>query len=202
MMPQRTLAQSDPEVDVTDRKPVLYLVACGARPAGEVARVVRRAQGDGFDVCVIATPMALRFIGDAGPLRELTGHPVRADYKQPDDPDDLPLPDAFLVSPLTFNSLNKWAAGISDTLAMGLLNESLGLSVPVAAVPWVNAPLARHPAAAESVARLRAAGVTFLSGFGHPSSRAPDPDGPPGPAVYPWAEVETTIGAMAAAMNR
>lgn len=182
---------------MANEQPVLYVVTCGARAAGESDRVVRLAHAAGFTVCVIPTPMALRFIGDTAPLEELTGFPVRTDYKRPEDSDVLPLPDAFLVSPLTFNSLNKWAAGISDTLAMGLLNEALGLGVPITAVPWVNAPLAKHPAAKASYARLLAAGVQFTDGFGHPSSRVPGPDGTVGKPEYPWGEVEAAIGRMA-----
>jgi phosphopantothenoylcysteine synthetase/decarboxylase len=150
----------------------------------------------GFDVRVIPTPMALRFIGDTAPLERLTGHPVRSEYKRLEEPDVLPPADAFLVAPLTFNSLNKWAAGISDTLAMGLLNEALGIGVPIVAVPWVNALLAAHPAAAASIDRLSAAGVTFTSGFGHPSSRLPGPDGSLGGAMYPQDEVGSAIESL------
>lgn len=172
----------------------LYVVTCGARPAGEVLRVVGMAKAAGFGaVAVVPTPMALRFVGDVAAIEQETRLPVRADYKQPQEPDALPLPDAFLVSPLTFNSLNKWAAGISDTLAMGLLNEAIGLGVPIVAVPWVNAQLARHPAARDSLERLRGAGVEFTSGFGHPSSRIPGPDGTVGKPEYPWTEVEEAI---------
>lgn len=65
------------------------------------------------------------------------GHPVRSDYRQPDDPDVLPSPDAIAVTPATFNKINKWAAGISDTLALGLLIEAIGKRLPVVALyPW------------------------------------------------------------------
>lgn len=171
----------------------LYVVACGARPAGEVLRVAQMAHAAGWDAAVVPTPMALRFLGDVAAVEAATGFPVRSDYKQPSDPDVLPPPDAFLVSPLTFNSLNKWAAGISDTLAMGLLNEALGLAAPVVAVPWVNAQLAKHPAAGRSLEVLRAAGVEFTSGFGHPSSRIPGPDGKIGTPVYPWGDVGAAV---------
>lgn len=175
----------------------LYVVACGARPAGEVLRVVEWAHEAGMHAAVVPTPMALRFLGDVAPVEAATGLPVRSDYKRPEDPDVLPPPDAFLVSPLTFNSLNKWGAGISDTLAMGLLNEALGLGVPIVAVPWVNAQLAKHPAAEASLNLLRGAGVEFTSGFGHPSSRVPGPGGVVGKPVYPWDEVEAAVRRMA-----
>src|SRR5215510_10655650 len=60
--------------------------------------------------------------------------------------DVLPPATAFAAAPATFNTINKWAAGISDTLALGLLNEAIGLGLPIVAVPWPNAALARHPA--------------------------------------------------------
>jgi hypothetical protein len=49
-------------------------------------------QDQRWDVCIIATPSAVKFI-DVPALAALTGHPVRSDYKQPDEPDVLPLPD-------------------------------------------------------------------------------------------------------------
>ena len=104
-------------------KPVLYVVACGARPAADLPAFVTWTQDQGWDTCVVVTPFALRFADTAG-LAELTGHPVRSDYKRPEDPDVLPPADAFAVAPCTFNTLNKWANGISDTLALGLLNEA------------------------------------------------------------------------------
>jgi phosphopantothenoylcysteine synthetase/decarboxylase len=86
-------------------------------------------------MCVILTPAALRFV-DTATLADLTGHPVRADYKAAEDPDVLPFPPAaFVVAPATFNTVNKWAAGISGTLALGLLNEGLFSGVPITAVP-------------------------------------------------------------------
>jgi hypothetical protein len=40
----------------------------------------------------------------------------------------VPEADAVLAAPLTFNTINKWAAGISDTLALGLLSSSTRMS--------------------------------------------------------------------------
>lgn len=59
-----------------EARPVLYLIACGGRPAGQLADFVRFAQGLGWDVCVIATPDGTKFL-DPEALAELTGHPVR-----------------------------------------------------------------------------------------------------------------------------
>jgi phosphopantothenoylcysteine synthetase/decarboxylase len=94
-------------------------------------------------------------------LEAATGHPVRSEYKQPDV---LPPPDAIVVAPATFNTINKWAAGISDTLALGLLTEAIGKRLPVVALPFVNAAQAEHPAFQGSIDRLRAASVQLLYG--------------------------------------
>jgi hypothetical protein len=86
----------------------------------------------------------------------------------------------MVVAPATFNTINKLAHGISDTLALGLLNEAIGLGLPITAVPWPNVALARHPAFRHSVAALREWGVTVIL----------DPDRLPGvsgtSAVFPW----------------
>ena len=82
--------------------------------------------------------------------------------RTPSEPDPLPDADALLAAPLTFNSLCKWAAGISDTLALGILNESLGLPAPVTAAPCIKKALRAHPAYQPSATRLEEAGVSIL----------------------------------------
>jgi phosphopantothenoylcysteine synthetase/decarboxylase len=166
--------------------PVLYVIASGARPAGELAPFVRFAQADGWDVCVIVTPDGAKFT-DTGYLAELTGHPVRVHYKQPDEPDVLPPPDAIVVAPATFNTLNKLAAGISDTLALGLVNEAVGLGLPVIAAAWAGPALAGHPAFQRSITALRGWGITVLHQPGT------------GQRVFPWDELRTRLADLGAA---
>ncbi|MGI8336551.1 flavoprotein [Actinomadura scrupuli] len=173
--------------------PVLYVVACGGPPAAEVTAFVVHAQEQGWNVCVVATPSGTKFL-DTGRLAELTGHPVRSQYKQPDEPDVLPPADAFVVAPATFNTVNKWAQGSSDTLALGLLNEALGLGLPILAAPWPNAALARHPAFGRSVADLRGWGVTIL----FDPARLPAPDSGQGGTAFPWDELRRELKTLRA----
>ena len=147
--------------------PVLYLVACGAPPAAELPAAVGRFQEDGWTVCVIATPMAMRFF-DAAAVAAASGYPVRSEFRQPGEQDPFPPADAVAVAPATFNTINKWASGISDTLALGVLNELLA-QMPIVAGVWAKAPLRRHPAFPGSLRVLREAGVQFVedgSGYG------------------------------------
>jgi hypothetical protein len=158
---------------------VLYIVASAAPPVERISALVAAARRRGWDPCLILTPTAARWLAaDSGDLAAATGHPVRSAYKMPGEPDVLPPADAMLVVPATFNTINKWSAGISDTLALGLINEAIGIPIPVVAVPWVKEPLARHPALAASLATLRAAGVTVLDL--HPQ---------PSPEEIPWEQL-------------
>lgn len=142
---------------------VLYVVVCGSPAASGVGTLIQLAQRDGWDVCVIATPDGCKFIDVMG-LAALTGHPVRSAYKSPGESDVLPAPDAVIVAPATVNTINKWAAGITDTLALGLLVEGYGKGLPIVAVPYTNEAMAAYPAFLESIDRLRQWGVTVLFG--------------------------------------
>jgi phosphopantothenoylcysteine decarboxylase len=142
--------------------PVLYLVVCAAPPARSIGELVTLLQARGWVVCVIATPRAAGWI-DLAALADLTGHPVRHDHRHPDDPDVLPPADAVAVVPATFNTINKWVAGISDTVALGILNEAIGLALPILVVPHVKNSLAAHPVFDGNLATLAAWGAAVLT---------------------------------------
>jgi phosphopantothenoylcysteine synthetase/decarboxylase len=139
------------------------VIVCGCPAARAVGRLVGGAQDDGWDVCVICTPDGLKFI-DMPALAQQTGYPVRHRYKDPGEPDILPPADAVVAAPITVNTVNKWAAGIADTLALGLLVEGLGKRLPMVAMPYTNTAMAAHPAFGESIRRLRSWGVRVLYG--------------------------------------
>jgi phosphopantothenoylcysteine synthetase/decarboxylase len=176
-----------------ERQPVLYLIASGAAPARELPALLTALTGD-WHACVIATPEGLRFL-DVALITEMTGHPVRTSFKDPDAPDVLPPANAFAAAPATFNTINKWAAGISDTLALGLLNEAIGLSLPIVTVPWPNAALARHPAFGRSIATLRECGITVILDAEH----LPDDDNP-GRARFPWEQLRAELARIRAGL--
>jgi phosphopantothenoylcysteine decarboxylase len=142
---------------------VLYVLVCGSPMARDVGVLVEIAQRDGWEVCVVTTPDGRKFV-DVAALQAQTGHPVRTHYKNPGDPDVLPPADAMILAPATVNTVNKWAAGITDTLVLGLLVEGYGYGVPTAVVPYTNKVMALHPALHESLAKLRDWGVHVLYG--------------------------------------
>jgi len=165
---------------------VLYLIVCAAPPAQQTPDAVQLLQAAGWDVCVIATPQAARWI-DLSALALLSGHVVRTDYKLPGEADPLPKADAILVMPGTFNTINKWAQGIGDTLAASILCEALGRGTPpVVVVPCLKMDLVRHPAFSRSIALLREGGVRVLH----------EPERYPSPLMVPSGEVLEALRAI------
>ena len=165
---------------------ILYLMVCAAPPAQWTHKIVPRLQEAGWDVCVIATPQASRWI-DQSVLEALSGHLVRTDYKLPGEADPLPKADAILVMPATFNTINKWALGIGDTLVVSILCEVLGRGTPpVLAVPCLKMDLVRHPAFSKNVSLLREYGVRMLH----------EPERYPSPLMVPWDEILETLCEM------
>jgi phosphopantothenoylcysteine synthetase/decarboxylase len=94
-------------------KPFLYAIVCAAGIAGDVTTLITPAQDQGWDVGVVATPQALGFI-DTAAIETQTGYPIRSAWRLPGELRPLPPSDAIAVAPATFNTINKWAAGISD----------------------------------------------------------------------------------------
>jgi phosphopantothenoylcysteine synthetase/decarboxylase len=173
-----------PVVTRPARYGVLYVVACAAPPVVHVRDLISAAQRRGWDTCLIVTPAAERWVSDQLPaLAAQTGHPVRSVYKLLGEPDVLPPADAMLVAPATSNTINKWAAGISDTLALGLITEAIGRRIPLIAMPCLNRDQVVHPAFGPNVDRLRRVGVVVLLDDEGQALRGAGKDHH---AVFPW----------------
>lgn len=181
-----------PERRTGPAAPVLYLVACGSPVAGHIGQLVGLAQHAGWRVCVVATPAGRQFL-DVPALAAQTGFPVRTDYRNPGDPDLLPAPDCIAVVPATVNTVNKWAGGIADTLALGMLLEGQGMGVPIVVMPYTNTAMAIHPAFRESLRRLAGWGVTVLFGEDVLAMPAPGAGARQAPH-FPWQRVLAAVG--------
>ena len=176
---------------------MIVVVACGAEPASHVGRLVDAAQRHALEVAIIATPAALRFLDLAG-LRSQTGWPVRSRYRQPSEQRSKKLPQdlaGVIVAPATYNTLNKWAHGINDTYALGLLAETYGLGIPVVVLPFVNTAQAANPVYARSVSDLRALNVRILDD--HPLLK-PHAPGTGSSLIhnFPWPRALDELGAI------
>ncbi|MEV6159245.1 flavoprotein [Nonomuraea sp. NPDC052129] len=170
---------------------VLYIIVCAAGAAADVGRLVTDAQDEGWTVQIVATPSALDFI-DVPELERQTGRPVRSQYRKPHEPKP-PRADAIIVAPATYNTINKFAQGIADTYALGLLAEAPGLGIPVVVLPFVSSALASREPFLRSVESLRAEGVPVLLGPGQ-FEPPPAETGGENLDTYPWALALKEIG--------
>ena len=84
-----------------------------------------------------------------------------------------------LFAPCSFNSLNKLAHGIADSLALSVVAEATGRGTPVIVAPSLNQPLLDHPQAQASLRTLSGWGVTIV----------PPVDAGEGPRLAPTARL-------------
>lgn len=143
----------------------LCVVVCGAGPAPQVGRLITLATEAGWSVRVAATPSAASFV-DISALEAQTGRPVMTEFRSPTQPRTTGTDDAVIVAPATFNTINKLAAGICDTYALGVVSEAIGAGVPVVILPFVSSALAARLPFRTAVAQLRQEGVIVLSDEG------------------------------------
>jgi phosphopantothenoylcysteine synthetase/decarboxylase len=168
---------------VTQAARVLTIIVCAAGPASEVGTLITLAQKRAWTVQVVATPAALDFI-DVAAIEAQTGSSVRSQYRRPGESRSQPA-DAIVVAPATYNTINKWAHGISDTYALGVLAETTGMRVPIVVLPFVNSALAKRLPFQRSVEELRREGVRILIGPGRIEPHPPH-TGERFIASYPW----------------
>lgn len=123
--------------------------------------VAKALLADGWRPTVIATTAAEAWL-DREAIERLLGEPPRVDFRSPEQPKRGGPPAAVVVCPATFNTVNRTAAGINDSYALGVLCEAIGSRVPTLLVPMVNNKLWGHPAWSRSLRELVDAGVELV----------------------------------------
>src|SRR6266576_5870888 len=152
---------STPEVAGGERFAVAYLVLSGTTTAARCPELLRGLVELGFaTVIAIPTPNAARVVA-ARDLADVAGVQVVQSYF---DLAIRPRPPrgVVLFAPCSFNSLNKLAHGIADSLALSVVAEAIGRGTPVIVGPSLNAPLLIHPVAQASLRKLPEWGVTIV----------------------------------------
>ena len=146
---------------VSERFDVAYLVLSGTTTAARCPELLRGLVGLGFStVIALPTPHASRVVAPRD-LADVEGAQVVESYF---DLAIRPRPPRGLVlfAPCSFNSLNKLAHGIADSLALSVVAEAIGRGTPVIVGPSLNAPLLIHPMAQASLKKLPEWGVIIV----------------------------------------
>ena len=144
-----------------ERFDVAYLIVSGTTTAARAPEILRGLLGLGFaTVIAIPTPNAARVISGRE-LADVEGAQVVESYF---DLAIRPRPPrgVVLFAPCSFNSLNKLALGIADSLALSVAAEAIGRGTPVIVGPSLNQPLLDHPRAQASMRTLATWGVTVV----------------------------------------
>lgn len=145
-------------------KKTVVLGVTGSIAAYKAAELVRRCRSRDWDVFVVMTKAACRFVGELT-LRTLSQNPVGVDmFDAPAEwqPRHIALADradALVIAPCTANVLAKLANGIADDL---LSCTALACRAPLIVAPAMNGKMWDHPATQENAARLRSRGAQVL----------------------------------------
>ena len=144
-----------------ERFDVAYLIVSGTTTAARAPELLRGLRGLGFaTVIAIPTPNAARVIAGRE-LADVEGVRLVESYF---DVAIRPRPPrgVVLFAPCSFNSLNKLAHGIADSLALSVVAEAIGRGTPVIVGPSLNQPLLDHPQAQASLRTLASWGVQIV----------------------------------------
>jgi phosphopantothenoylcysteine synthetase/decarboxylase len=145
---------------------VAYLVMSGTTTAARGPELLRGLKGLGLaTVIAIPTPNAARVVAPRE-LADIDGVRLVQSYF---DAAIRPRPPRGIVlfAPCSFNSLNKLAHGIADSLALSVVAEAIGRGTPVIVGPSLNAPLLAHPQAQASLQTLPRWGVRIVPQVDH-----------------------------------
>ena len=146
---------------MTERFDTVYLILSGTTTAARCPEILRGLAALGFaHVLAIPTPHASRTVSG----RELADVPGAQIVESYFDLAIRPRPPrgVVLFAPCSFNSLNKLAQGIADSLALSLAAEAIGRGTPVIVAPSLNQPLMDHPVARASLRTLPEWGVIIV----------------------------------------
>lgn len=154
----------------------IYLIVSGATTARRAPALAAALASHAETILAVLTPNATRVVSP----RELALVPGVRVVESYFDAAILPRPPdgVVLVAPCSFNSLNKLAGGIADSLALSVAAEAIGRGSPVIVAASLNDPLWAHPITRESIARLRSWGLIVIDPVPRPGdgylTMAPD----------------------------
>ena len=179
--------------------PRIVVGITGGIAAYKAVNVVRAFVLRGFDVHVVATEAALRFVGTPT-LEAISRNPVYTGlYDGVSEVRHVMIgqsADLIVIAPATANSIAKLAAGLADDL---LGNTILASTAPLVIAPAMHTEMWNNAATVANVATLRSRGVTIVGpGVGALTGT----DVGPGRMEEPETIVEVALATLEAASGR
>ncbi len=144
--------------------PEIVLGVTGSIAAYKAAELARLMVKSGWDVSVVMTRGAIRFVAPLT-FQTLSRRPVTVDmFSEPEEwvPGHISLADraaVLVVAPCTANVIAKLAHGLADDM---LTATALACPAPLLVAPAMNCRMWEHQATQENLALLRKHGATIL----------------------------------------
>lgn len=140
---------------------VVYYILTGARKSAEAKHNIKFLRELGAEIYVILSQGA-EVIVNTKELEEVSGHFVRNSFVKKHPDHSLPLEDIVIMAPATYNSINKIANGIADTLATSLVATAIGRGTSTYIAPAMNYELWINPILQQNIDKLRSYGVKII----------------------------------------
>ncbi len=150
----------------SNRRPVVVLGVTGSVAAHKAADLASLLTKQDYDVNVVMTSDAQRFITPL-PFKTLTRNPVVTDLYDEEEgwkPGHIRLADeadVLIVAPATANTIAKLALGLADD-ALSCIALALNPEARLLIAPAMNGKMWEHPATQGHVATLKSRGARFI----------------------------------------
>lgn len=142
----------------------ILIMMSGSIAAYKMCHVISRLKQQGHEIEVVASPWALKFVGEAT-IEGLTGRPVRkAMFGSGAHMAHINLirwADLAILAPATANSINKLSQGLGDDL-ISTLFLAHDFEKPWLIAPAMNTKMYHHPVTRASVEKLKTIGCEIL----------------------------------------
>jgi hypothetical protein len=140
-------------------QPTLFIFVTGAGSCRNAGELIAGAVAHGWATYTVATPNVAK-VTDPAALLNVPGSTWIHDYGTP-PLERFPF-GTMLVAPCTFNTLNKLAHALADTLVTAMVADALGAGCPIFVAPSMNRGLWNHPQTSVSLQRLQSWGCTII----------------------------------------
>lgn len=142
----------------------ILVMMSGSIAAYKMCHVLSRLKQQGHEIEVVASPWALKFVGEAT-IEGLTGRPVRKTMfgtgAHMAHINLIRWADLAILAPATANSINKLSQGLGDDLITTLFLAH-DFKKPWLIAPAMNTQMYHHPVTRASVERLKNMGCEIL----------------------------------------
>ena len=160
----RTDEKGSSSAERAERRKVLLGIS-GSIGCYKACELARRLVSRGYEVRVVMTDSATKFVGTAT-FEAITDNPVVTDFwsqGQSQEIEHIALAewaDGVVIAPATANTLAKLASGQADN---PLLAICLATRAPILVAPAMNCNMYLHPQTQENIAKLQSRGVAFVN---------------------------------------